>query len=92
MPTLTTSPRSWYQRFLDLAAAAGQDLDRCLSALRARHERRALLKLLAELRARDPRLFEETGVDPGDLPPLEPAGVPLFAQTIIAEHFMGSRR
>jgi hypothetical protein len=71
---------------------AGQWVHARLSAFRRAAERRRVLRTLQELRDRDPRLFEETGVDPNDLPPPAQSGVALFAQTVVAGYLFGDSR
>ena len=50
------------------------------------------MALLLELRDRDPRLFEETRVDPIDLPPPASSTILLIPQVVISRYFIEGHR
>jgi hypothetical protein len=91
MLTISNTLQSLAIRLAESSSAANQSLVGALDALRVSMERRRVLRRLRDLRERDPRLFEETGVDPIDLPPPATDTTSLFPQSIIAEYLFGTR-
>lgn len=79
-----SSRQAWTDSLLHPAHAAEHWIHARVHAFRQTAERRRMLRLLQELRDRDPRLFEETGVDPIDLPPPKADFIALLPQTVIA--------
>jgi hypothetical protein len=61
-----------------------------IAAHRARTERRRSLALLLALRERNPRLFEETRIDPLDLLPPRLATISLFPPVVISKYILGA--
>lgn len=83
---LTTSHT--FHRFATTANLAIERLQGAIDNHRRASDRRRTLRILQELRDRDPRLFAETRVDPADLPPPARTGA-LFPPSIIAGLFEG---
>jgi hypothetical protein len=54
-------------------------------------EHRPSVCRLQELRDRDPRLFEEMGIDQIDLPPPSTAAVTVFPHAVISSYFLKDR-
>lgn len=92
MLTSSHSPTSLAATFIAVRREAGRWIHSLIVARRERIERRRTMALLLELRDRDPRLFEETRVDPIDLPPPASSTILLFPQVVISRYFIEGHR
>lgn len=92
MLTRTDTPASLSATLIPACRAAARLIDAFIAARRERIEHRRAMLCLFELRNRDQRLFEETRVDPIDLPPPDLPAISLFPQTVISGFFFEDRR